>query len=199
MLEKRKLQTTQKKKPREDPVCPRNIHVLGPLYFEPFLTFYLLTRSFHQITRLPIGSFFDLLEGLGNDTGSNGLAAFTKREPHAQVGRNRLQRLQLHLDIVTRHNHLVLVAVLFAGSVVGPDEFARDVGGTEVELRVVVFKEGGVATAFVFCQGVELDDEFFVGLDGSGGAEDHAAADLFTLETTEKGAHVVTSLASFEF
>jgi len=45
---------------------------------------------------------------------------------------------------------------------------------------------------------IDLGQEFGVGLDGASSGDDHSATDLFTLDASEKGTHVITRLPSVE-
>ena len=45
---------------------------------------------------------------------------------------------------------------------------------------------------------IDLGQEFGVGLDGASSSDDHSSTDLFTLDASEKSAHVITRLSSVE-
>jgi hypothetical protein len=46
---------------------------------------------------------------------------------------------------------------------------------------------------------VNLSLELLVGFDGAGGGHYHSSANLVTLDTTDEGTHVVTSLTTVQF
>lgn len=92
-----------------------------------------------------------------------------------------------HLDVVTGHDHAALVL-----GIVGEEESARLVGGTQEHLGAVVLVETSVATTLVLGQNVEGDHELGVGLDGAGLDNDHTTADVLAADTTEKQTRVVT-------
>src|SRR5947209_2010141 len=68
------------------------------------------------------------LNDFGDDPGADRAATFPDREPESLVHGDRLDQLDLHLDVVTGHDHL---------GALGQMGDAGDVGGAEVELRPV--------------------------------------------------------------
>ena len=99
-----------------------------------------------------------LLLDLGNNAGTNSVAAFADSETHAFFHGNRGDQLNVHINVVAGHAHL---------SAFGQGDDAGNVGGTEVELRTIVVEEGGVTAALVLGQDVDLADELGVGMDGT--------------------------------
>src|ERR1044071_4917517 len=100
-------------------------------------------------------------------------------EPQALVHRDRLDQLDRHLDVVSRHHHLGPL-----GEVGDPGH----VGRAEVELRPVAGEERRVTTALLLLQAVDLGFELRVRRDRAGLAENLAALDLLALGTAQKGA-----------
>ncbi len=100
-----------------------------------------------------------LLEDLGDNAGTNGTAAFTDSEAQTFLDSDGVDQLDLHIDVVARHDHL---------NTIGQLDVAGDVGGTEVELGTVAVEEGGMTAAFFLGQHVHLADGVGVGLDGAG-------------------------------
>ncbi|KAI3479847.1 hypothetical protein L1887_58094 [Cichorium endivia] len=131
---------------------------------------------------------------LGDDTSADGLAALTKGESRTLLESNVVNELTVELDVVTRHDHL-LVGVRGAG---GVSERDGDVGGADEELRTVVVHEGRVTAALLLLEDVDLGGELLDGLDGAGDDHDLATLDLLTLDTTEERTHVVTGHALVE-
>ena len=115
-----------------------------------------------------------------------------------------------HLDVITRHDHL-LVSI---GGAVGEVQVDRDVRSADEQLRAVVLHERCVATAFFLCQDLDRElnewqynidptemthvdrrEELSDWLDRAGQGNDHATLDLLTLDATEERTHVVAGLA----
>src|SRR5439155_21411567 len=94
-----------------------------------------------QIKGRPLGPAPEsLLDDLGDDPRADGATALADREPKALVHGDRLDQLDRHLDVVSRHHHLR--ALRQVGD-------PGDVRGTEVELRSVSGEERGVAAALL--------------------------------------------------
>src|SRR4051795_10502797 len=128
----------------------------------------------------------DLLDDVRHDARADGAATLTDGEPQAGVHGDRLDQLDLHLDVVTRHHHL---------DALGQVGHARDVGGAEVELRPVAREERRVTAALLLLEDVDLGLELRVRRDRAGLAEDLPALDLLALGATEEAADVVAGLA----
>src|SRR5881397_1095268 len=79
-----------------------------------------------------------LLDDVRHDAGADRAATLADGETEAGVHGDRLDELDLHLDVVTRHHHL---------DALGQVGHARDVGGAEVELRPIAREERRVAAA----------------------------------------------------
>src|SRR3954452_15152947 len=130
-----------------------------------------------------------LLEDLGDAAGADGSATLTYGEAKALFHGDRLLELHRHLGVVTGHDHL--------GPLRQVDR-AGDVGGPEVELRVVVREERRVPPALVLREHVDLRLEVGVRRDRARLGEHLAALDVFLLGPTEQGADVVAGLALVE-
>lgn len=101
----------------------------------------------------------------------------------------------LDLAVVTRHNHFVGV---FGGCSLSMVNGDRDVRCPQEHLRAVVAVEPGVAPTFFLCENVKRGEELLVSLSGARPDDDHAPADLLTLDTAEQETRVVTSLREIE-
>src|SRR6476469_8231226 len=130
-----------------------------------------------------------LLDDLRDATGADGAATLSDGEPQTLFHGDRLLQLHRHLGVVTGHDHL---------GALGQVDRARDVGGPEVELRVVVGEERRVPPALLLREHVDLRLEVGVGGDRAGLGEHLAALDLLLLRATEQGADVVAGLALVE-
>src|SRR3954471_16885907 len=130
-----------------------------------------------------------LLDDLGDDSRADGAATLADGEPQTLVHGDRLNQLDRHLDVVTRHHHLGPL-----GEVGDPGH----VGGAEVELRPVAGEERGVTTALLLLQAVDLGFEFGVRRDRARLAENLAALDLLALGAAQEAADVVTGLTLVE-
>src|SRR3954452_24556600 len=130
-----------------------------------------------------------LLDDLRDDSRADGAATLADGEPQTLVHRDRLDQLDRHLDVVSRHHHLRPL-----GEVGDPGH----VGGPEVELRPVAGEERGVTTALLLLQAVDLGFEFRVRRDRAGLAENLPALDLLALGTAQEAADVVARLTLVE-
>ena len=88
-----------------------------------------------------------LLEDLGDDTGTNGTAAFADSETQALLDSDGGDQLDVHNNVVAGHAHL---------SAFGQADDAGNVSGTEVELGTIVVEEGSMTAAFFLGQDVNL-------------------------------------------
>src|SRR5262245_62715291 len=88
-----------------------------------------------------------LLDDLRHPAGADGAAALADREAQALLHGDRLDQLDLHLGVVTGHDHLRALRQV---------DHAGDIRGAEVELRPVVVEERRVPPALVLGQDVDL-------------------------------------------
>lgn len=101
--------------------------------------------------------------------------------------------LTLHLSVVTGHDHLALLRAL------GEVDRDGNIRGPQEHLGAVVSVESCVATALLLGEDVEGGQELALCLGGTGLDDDHSAADLLTLDTTEEETSVVTGLGRVQF
>src|SRR3954452_12070414 len=127
----------------------------------------------------------DLLDDVRHDAGAHRAPTLADGETEAGVHGDRLNQLDLHLDVVTRHHHL---------DAFGQVCHARDVSGAEVELRPVAREERRVTAALLLLQDVDLGLELRVRRDRAGLAEDLPALDLLALGAAKEAADVVARL-----
>src|SRR4051794_25879917 len=130
-----------------------------------------------------------LLDDVGDDPRADGAATLADGEPQTWIHGDRLNQLDRHLDVVSRHHHLGPL-----GKVGDPGH----VGGAEVELRPVAGEERSVTTALLLLQAVDLSFEFGVRRDRARLAENLAALDLLALGAAQEGADVVAGLTLVE-
>src|SRR5215210_3250537 len=130
-----------------------------------------------------------LLDDLGHDARADRAAALANREAQTLVHGDRLDELDLHLDVVARHDHL---------RALGQTGDARHVRGAEVELRAVAREERRVAAALLLLEDVDLGLELRVRRYRAGLAQDLAALDLLALRAAQEAADVVSRLALVE-
>src|SRR3954447_168268 len=130
-----------------------------------------------------------LLDDLGDDARADRPAALAVREAQALVHGDRLDELDLHLDVVAGHDHL---------DALGQVRAARHVGRPEVELRAVAREERRVAAALLLLEDVDLGLELRVRRDRLRLAEDLAALDVLALGAAQLAADVVAGLALVE-
>src|SRR4026207_1719327 len=90
---------------------------------------------------------YPLLEDAGADAGADGAPALADGEAEALIHGDRLDQLDLHVRVVTRHDHLLPLGQL---------DRAGDVRRAGVELRPVAVEEGRVAAALVLREDVHL-------------------------------------------
>src|SRR5271166_6205836 len=141
-----------------------------------------------RLRRVRIGALL-LLDDLADHARADRAAALPDGESQPLVHGDRLDQLDLHLDVVAGHDHL---------DAVGQLGHAGDVGRTEVELRPVAREEGGVASALLRLEHVDLGLELGVRCDGAGLAQHLAALDLLALGASQEAADVVAGLALVE-
>ena len=88
---------------------------------------------------------------VGYDDGTNvltSLPTLTKGEPRSNLGSSLVDEIADHLDIVSRHDHLL-------SSVSGtlwPVEADGDIGCAQKELRTIIVHERSVSTALFLCE-----------------------------------------------
>src|SRR5579863_4685379 len=140
-------------------------------------------------TRPPGPKPLVLLDDFGNDPGAERAATLADRETQTLVHGDRLDQLDLHLDVVARHDHLR--ALRQVGN-------AGDVGRAEVELRTITREERGVAAALFLLEDVHLSLELRVGRDRARLAENLPALDLLALGAAQEATYVVARLALVE-
>src|SRR5213080_3170790 len=119
----------------------------------------------------------DLLDDLGDHARADGATTLADGEPQALIHRDRLDELDLHLDVVAGHDHL---------DALGQLGHARHVGGAEVELRAVAREERRVAPALLLLEDVHLGLELGVRRDRPGLAQHLAALDLLALGAAQQ-------------
>src|SRR3954447_10485302 len=130
-----------------------------------------------------------LLLDTGHHPGAHGAATLTDGEAQAVVHCDRLDQLDRHLDVVTRHDHL---------RALGQVGDAGHVRRAEVELRPVAVEERRVTATLLLLQAVDLSGELRVRRDRARLAENLPALDLLTLGTAEEATDVVAGLALVE-
>src|SRR3989344_536570 len=117
------------------------------------------------------------------------LAALANSKALLLFKRDRRDELHVESDRVARHNHLLTL---------GECHFSRDVGGADIELRLVAREERRVAAAFVLAENVDLGAEVGVRSNRTDFCENLPAVHLFFLGAAQKHAGVVASLALLE-
>src|SRR5262245_11838594 len=139
---------------------------------------------------------FTSFQDLGDNAGTDRLAAFADREAEALVHGDRLlgDQFDLHLDVVAGHAHFGLAAIL--SDQLG--DGAGDVRGAEVELRPIAGEEGRMAAAFFLRQDVDIAFELGVRRDAAGLGEHLAALEAVALDAAEQDADVVAGEAELE-
>src|SRR3954467_5829837 len=130
-----------------------------------------------------------LLADLRDPARADGAAAFANGEAQALLHRDGLDQLDLHLGVVTGHDHL---------GALGEGHDARHVRGAEVELRAVVVEERRVPATLVLAEDVDLGLEVGVRSGGAGLDDDLAALDLLALDAAKQQADVLARLALVE-
>src|SRR5215210_6948795 len=130
-----------------------------------------------------------LLLDLGDDARPDRAATLADGEAQARIHGDRLDQLDVHLDVVAGHHHLHALGEL--GD-------AGHVGRAEVELRAVAREERRVAAALLLLEDVHLGLELRVRRDRPGLAEDLPALDLLALGAAQEAADVVAGLPLVE-
>src|SRR3954462_3545366 len=130
-----------------------------------------------------------LLGDLRDPARADGAAAFANGEAQALLHGDGLDQLDLHLGVVTGHDHL---------GALGKGHDAGHVRGAEVELRAVVVEERRVPATLVLAQDVDLRLEVGVRRRGAGLDDDLAALDVLALDATQEQTDVLTGLTLVE-
>src|SRR6187402_54010 len=130
-----------------------------------------------------------LLVDLGHDAGADGTTAFADREAQAFVHGDREAQRDVDLHVVARHHHLDAFRQL---------DRTGHVRRAEVELRTIVAEERRVTATLVLRQDVHLTLELGVRRDRTRLGQNLAALDVFTLQTADQHADVVTGLTLVE-
>src|SRR6185312_10624327 len=130
-----------------------------------------------------------LLNDFGDDPGADRTAALADRKPQTLIHGDRLDQLDLHLDVVAGHDHL---------GALGQIGHAGDVSRAEVELRPITGEERGVTPALLLLQDVDLGVELGMRRDRTGLAQHLPALDLVPLGTTQQTTDVVAGAALVE-
>src|SRR3954463_10118952 len=130
-----------------------------------------------------------LLDHLRDHARADRAAALADGEAQALVHGDRLDELDLHLDVVAGHDH---------PGALGQLGHAGDVGRAEVELRPVPGEERRVTAALLLLEHVDLGLELGVRRDRAGLAQHLAALDVLALGPAEQAADVVAGLALVE-
>src|SRR5436190_15805918 len=125
---------------------------------------------------------FSLFNNFGHSTGTDRSSAFADSEAEAFFHCDRSNELDLHLDIVARHDHLDACRKVCDSC---------HVSCTEVELWAVACKERCMSSAFFFGQDIGLSLELRVRRDRARFGDDLSAFDLFTLNSSQKQPDVV--------
>src|SRR6476661_4279149 len=131
----------------------------------------------------------DLLVDLGDLAGADRPATLTDGELQALFHGDGLDELDLHLGVVTGHDHL---------GALGEVHDAGHVGRPEVELRTVVVVERRVTATLVLGQAVDVRVELGVRGDGTRLHHDLAALDVLALGATKEQADVLASATLVE-
>src|SRR3954468_14274341 len=126
---------------------------------------------------------------LRHDAGAHGAATLADGEAQAGVHGDRLDQLDLHLDVVARHDHL---------RALGQVGDAGHVRRAEVELRPVPVEERSVAATLLLLEHVDLSHELRVRGDRVRLAENLPALDLLALDAAEQAADVVAGAPLIE-
>ena len=91
--------------------------------------------------KAPIQNYFKsrLLQNLGNNAGTDRSAAFTDSETETFFNSDGLNNDNFHVDIIAGHNHF---------NALGKLDSARNVGGSDEELRSVMIEECSMTALF---------------------------------------------------
>src|SRR6185295_1642827 len=129
------------------------------------------------------------LHDFGDNTGADRLATLTDGEAQPLLHRNRADQLDVHLDVVPRHDHLGPFRQLHQ---------ARHIRRAEVKLRPVPLEERRVASALLLRQHVHLGLERGVRSDRARLRQHLAPLHFLALRATQQHSHVVSRLPLIE-
>ena len=127
-----------------------------------------------------------LLKNLGDLTRTYGAATLTDSEAKTCVASNRVDELNVDLNVVTGHYHLYTF---------GESDLTGYVKCTDVELGTILVVERSVTATFLFLEDINRSFELAVGLNNTRMADYHTALDVFLVDTAEKETYVVTGFA----
>ena len=94
-----------------------------------------------------------------NNTGTDGSAAFTDSEAETFFDCDRLDKFNIHLDVIAGHAHF---------SAFGKGDNTGNVSSSEEELRTIVVEERSMTATFVFLEDVNLSAESFMRMNRAG-------------------------------
>src|SRR3954470_3252921 len=130
-----------------------------------------------------------LFHNVRNRTGTDRAAAFADSEAKPLFHGDRGDQLDLHLDVVARHDHLDTGRQMCN---------TCHVSCSEVELRAIACKERCVASALFLCQHICLCLELRVRCDRTRFRDDLSTLDLFSFNTTQQQSNVVACHTAVE-
>ncbi len=122
-------------------------------------------------------------------SGANCAATFADRKTEFFFHCDWLDQFDVDCYVVAWHDHL---------STFRQRAHTGDVCRTEVELRAIVGEERRMTATFIFGQDIGLSFEILVRLDRTSVAQDLATLYVFTTDTTDQRADIVTSSALVE-
>ncbi len=114
------------------------------------------------------------------------MAALTNSEGKTLLHSDRVDQLDGHLNVITRHAHL---------SAFRKRDNAGNISSSEIELRTIVIEERGMTTTLILGQNVNLRGELCVAGNGAGFCNNLALLDISSVDTTKKDTDVITSLS----
>ena len=118
-------------------IIPKYVDVPStPCKRAPYLMYGALAVDFGKLA-------FDL----GDNARANGASTLTDSEAQSFLDSDRGDELNVHLNVIARHAHLDALV---------QRDHAGNVGGAEIELGTIVVEEGGMTTALVLRQDVNL-------------------------------------------
>ena len=128
----------------------------------------------------------ELVEDADYSTRTNGSTTLTDSETETLLHSYRVNKLNSHLGVITRHAHLCTLWKLADTSYISC---------SEVELRSVVCEERSMTTTLVLGKNVNLSGKLLVALYSTRLAENLTSLDLITVDTTKEKTYVITSLS----
>src|SRR5919201_4820354 len=130
-----------------------------------------------------------LFDDLRHHARADGTAALADGEAEAVLAGDGSDERDLEIRVVPWDDHLLAL---------GQGHFAGDIGGPDVELRLVPGEEGRVAAALLLGEHVRLGHERLVRLHRGRLREDLAALDVVAFDPAQEHADVVPRLALVE-